>query len=197
MTKRINTIKNIFVLIFIFFSINLYAQCSNNIEFYGVYFNDKTKKYDQIEGIWQVSRTMRIFNGQQIQYTKKESITETWIITKEGSSFIVCNTNQKELNYKIEFEQYQENRYLFKKTYLNIRETIEVYTSFSNLELLFSYKENNLVVKNLLGEKYNSNYEIYYDYQLKKVQSTNDNVKSNIPKFKKWLYNSIKDYFTS
>ncbi len=172
------------------------AQCSENIEYYSDYFRKKFAILDPIEGVWQVDKTIRIYQGKQLKQIKKENNPETWIITKSENFYIACQPNIKNPTYKIEFSKKDSERYIFTKIYNAYKEQIIAYAICSNNAVSFSCSENQAFLKEILGNKYNKDLHVFYDFELTKIQNQADKIKNYVPKLKNWFIETVKSFFS-
>lgn len=171
-----------------------FTQCNKSIEEYNSYFKKNIINLDPIEGVWKVSRTTRMYLNGNIRHIQRFNESETWIITKNGGTFIVCYPETHNLDYSFECYSKDSKNYLFKKNYLTLKTYTFSSALLSNKTVNFTIQESEAYLKEILKEKFQSGVSITHDYQLVKVEDYFDKVTNQIPQVKNWFLNSIKSY---
>ncbi len=193
------SITNISKILIVFFVLGLthqlaFAQCNKSMEEYNLYFKKNILNLDAIEGVWKVSRTTRIFSDGNLRHIQRFNESETWIITKNGSTFVVCYPEPHNLDYSFECFSKDGINYLFKKNYIALKTSIFSSAQMKNNTVIFTIQESEEYLKLLLKEKFQTGMSISHDYQLVKIENYFDKFANQIPQVKNWFLKSIKNY---
>ncbi len=172
----------------------LYAQCTQSLEAFNLYFNKNLLKLDPIEGVWKVSRTTRMYSNGNLRQIKRFDKSETWIITKNGNLYTTCYPEFHSLDYSFEWLKKDLKTYVLKKNYNFNKSCVYSSAIMDGKMIKFSINESNDYLKEILKEKFQSDITIEHDYQLIKMEDYFDKITNQIPQVKNWFLNGIKSY---
>lgn len=154
------------LLILLFASFNLDAQCLYNRTAFETFIEKNISNIDPIEGFWSVTFISKLYlNGELVKSDSKSQIKD-WAIIKDGSSFRVCDIyGENRTAWIVEFSPtVNPNIYLYKKSNdSEITTANAVMTSIGLLEYSFEVGQKEL--KNTWKEKYQAGLREYREFK--------------------------------
>ena len=177
------------------FGLRVNAQCDELAANYQRYFITHSLNLDPIEGAWKAYRTVKVYHGDQLKRIKKEEFAETWMIVKQDNHYIVCTGNNDSNLPLIFFTKEQSSKYVFNKNYTKQNALVAAYAMLVAEKIKFTFKENTLFLKEIMGTKYQKGMEVEYDYEMVKEDNYATKVTNEVPKIKNFLINRLRSYF--
>jgi hypothetical protein len=93
------------------------------------------------------------------------------------------------------FTKEQNSKYVFNKTYTKQNALVAAYAMLVAEKIKFSFKENTLFLKEIMGTKYQKGMEVEFDYEMVKEDNYTSKVTNQVPKIKNFLINRLRSYF--
>lgn len=137
-----------------------FAQCMSSRSAYEGYFLNKLSDMDLVEGVWQIATTTRIMKDGKVKATRNPTSTKVWAIIKDDKVFRICDINGKKTDFDSYFLSTEESG-VYQYVRSKDGESIKSKANVSKMLISYNYKVPEEEAREVVGEEYNSSYEVY------------------------------------
>lgn len=127
---------------------------------YEGYFLNKLSDMDLVEGVWQIATTTRIMKDGKVKATRNPTSTKVWAIIKDDKVFRICDINGKKTDFDSYFLSTEESG-VYQYVRSKDGESIKSKANVSKMLISYNYKVPEEEAREVVGEEYNSSYEVY------------------------------------
>jgi S1-C subfamily serine protease len=147
------------------------AQCAKSRTEWENYFKERINYLDPIEGIWDASRTLKLYSPDNVlQGKQNESQIATYAIYKEGESFNTCVIDDASVS-RFHFQNSATSGlYLLDFTYEETSSAVKTNAILPSSGIMeFSYKKPLKQLRYEMGADYPAGISAIYEYSLIKM----------------------------